>query len=100
MLNKPSKENLPSCSLLKQLPNKTDTTDFGLRKNPVISFNNKLSEKIVLVTKSDLSLPAHHALKLGMSKYDVEALLNLCFCQQGLIRAFGSWKDDTVLVPL
>lgn len=53
-------------------------------------FNSKLSEKIVSVTKSDLSLPEHHALKLGMSKYDVEELLNQCFYQQGLIRAFGS----------
>lgn len=68
----------------------TDKTDFGLRENLTISFNNKLSEKIVFVTKSDLSLPEHHALKLGMSKYDVEELLNLYFCQQGLIRAFGS----------
>lgn len=58
-----------------------------------------LCEKI-LVTKSDLFLPEHHALELGMSKYDVEELLNLCFCQQGLIGAFGSWKDDTALVLL
>lgn len=55
-----------------------------------IKLNNKLSEKIVLVTKSDLFLPEHHALKLGMSMYDVEEWLNLCFCQQGLIEAFGS----------
>lgn len=55
-----------------------------------MKFNNKLSEKVFLVTKSDLFLPEHHALKLGMSKYGVEELLNLCFCQQGLIGAFGS----------
>lgn len=63
-------------------------------------FYKKLNEEIVSVTRSDLFLPEHHALKLGMSMCDVEELLNLCFCQQGLTGAFGSWKDDTVLVLL
>lgn len=53
-------------------------------------FYKKLNEEIVSVTRSDLFLPEHHALKLGMSMCDVEELLNLCFCQQGLIGAFGS----------
>lgn len=64
--------------------------------NPDANFKLRrpLTECYYILAKSGIFslLPVHHAPRLDMSKYGVKELPNLCFCQQGLIKAFGSCK--------
>lgn len=65
-----------------------------LHPSPVCFCSPDGTTKYYILVKSGTFslLPVHRAPMLDKSKYGVKELPNLCFCQQGLIKAFGSCK--------